>query len=128
MPNTATTAAKSTVIKIKVHFELITKDKLRKVIFGLEKDSPGDKVIWKIIFQLAEREKKTDPFSENIVDIEFEVDKQLNSNAENTALKGMTAFQQAHALGPAANDQKAAEAGEISQKKANKTTQDTLKK
>jgi len=118
----------STVVKIKVHFELLTKDKLRKVIFGLEKDTEGDKVTWTINFQLFEREKKTDPFGDPVVDISFEVDKVLHPNAEKTALTGMTALQQAHALGPAANDQKAADAGVISQKKANNTTQDTLKK
>ena len=118
----------STIIAIKVHFELITKDKLRRVIFGLEKDTEGDKVTWKINFQLFERDKKTDPWGDAIVDIEIEVDKQLNPNAERTALNGMTAGQQAHAAGPAAIDQKAAAAGEIPQAKANRTTQDTLKK
>jgi hypothetical protein len=118
----------STIIAIKVHFELITKDKLRRVIFGLEKDTVGDTVTWKINFQLFERDKNTDPWGDAIVDIEIEVDKQLHPNAERTALNGMTAGQQAHALGPAANDQKAADAGQIPQAKANLTTQDTLKK
>ncbi len=118
----------STVIAIKVHFELITHDKLRRVIFGLEKDTQGNKVIWKITFQLFERDKKTDPWGDAIVDIEIEVDKELHSKAEKTALTGMTPGQQAHALGPAADDQKAAEEGLIPQAKANRTTQNTLKK
>ena len=54
--------------------------------------------------------------------------KELHAKAEKTAIKGMTAGAQAHALGPAADDQKAAEAGEIPQTKADKTTQNTLKK
>jgi hypothetical protein len=118
----------STIIAIKVHFELITKDKLRRVIFGLEKDTQGEKVIWKISFQLFERDKKTDPWGDAIVDLEIEVDKVLHPNAEKTALKGMTAGQEAHAVGPAASDQKAADAGLLPQATANRTTQNTLKK
>lgn len=118
----------STVIAIKVNFELITKDRLRRVIFGLEKDNEGNKVTWKINFELYEREKKTDPWGDAIVKIAIQVDKELHPNAERTALKGMTPLQQAHALGPAADDQKAAAAGEIPQVKANRTTQNTLKK
>lgn len=118
----------STVIGIKVKFELITSDKLRKVIFGLEKNTQGTKVTWKINFEMFEREKKTDPFGDPIVNVEIEVDKELHPKAEQTALNGMTAGQQAHALGPAADDQKAAEEGEIPQAKANRTTQNTLKK
>jgi hypothetical protein len=53
---------KAKVIKIKVHFELNTPNGLRRVIFGLEKDSTsGDVEIWKIDFQLFERGKKSDP-------------------------------------------------------------------
>jgi len=118
----------STVIAIKVHFDLITNDKLRKVVFGLEKDTQGTKVIWKINFDLFERDKKTDPFGEAIVHVDIEVDKVLQPKAEKMALSGMTAGQQAHALGPAADDQKLAQDGEIPQEDADATTQATLKK
>ena len=118
----------STVIAIKVHFELITKDRKRRVMFGLEKDTQGTKVIWKINFDLFERDKKTDPWGDAIVHVDIEVDKVLHPKAEKMAVSGMTAGQQAHALGPAADDQKAAEAGEIPQKEADETTAATLKK
>ena len=121
-------ATSSTVIGIKVKFELITNDRLRKVMFGLEKNTVGNKVTWKIDFEMFEREKKTDPFGDAIVKVEIEVDKELHPKAEKVALTGMTAGQQAHALGPAADNQKAAEAGELPQSKADRTTQNTLKK
>jgi hypothetical protein len=121
-------ATSSTVIGIKVKFELVTNDRLRKVMFGLEKTTVGNKVTWKITFELFERDKKTDPFGEHIVNVEVQVDKELHPKAEKIALAGMSAGQQAHALGPAADDQKAAEAGELSQSKADRTTQNTLKK
>ena len=121
-------ATKATVIKLKVNFELNTPNGLRKVIFGLEKDATsGTTVVWTINFQLFERAKKTDPWGDAIVTLNVEVDKALNSKAEK-ASKGLTAGQSAHALGPAADDAKAAEDGEIDPEDAQATIQNTLKK
>jgi hypothetical protein len=61
------------------------------------------------------------------VTLNFEVDKALNAKAEK-ASKGLTAAQSAHALGPAAEDAKAAEEGEIEPEEAETTVQNTLKK
>lgn len=121
-------ATKATVIKMKIHFELNTPNGLRRVIFGLEKDATsGTTVVWTINFQLFERAKKTDPYGDAIVTLDVEVDKALNAKAEK-ASKGLTAAQSAHALGPAADDAKAAEDGEIDQEDAEQTVQNTLKK
>ena len=121
-------ATTSNVIKLKIHFELNTPNGLRRVIFGLEKDATsGTTVSWTINFQLFERAKKTDPYGDAIVTLDVEVDKALNSKAEKAA-KGLTAGQSAHALGPAADDAKAAQEGEIDEEEAQQTVQNTLKK
>ena len=121
-------ATTATVIKLKVNFQLNTPNGLRRVIFGLEKDATSGKiVVWTINFQLFERAKKSDPFGDPIVSLDVEVDKALNAKAEKAA-KGLTAGQSAHALGPAAEDAKAAEDGEIDQEDAQQTIQNTLKK
>jgi hypothetical protein len=121
-------ATTATVIKLKVNFQLNTPNGLRRVIFGLEKDATSGNVVqWSINFQLFERAKKSDPFGDPIVSLDVEVDKALNSKAEKAA-KGLTAGQSAHALGPAAEDAKAAEAGEIDEADAQETVQNTLKK
>ena len=121
-------ATTANIIKLKVHFELNTPNGLRRVIFGLSKDaSSGKTVTWTIDFQLFERAKKSDPYGDAIVTLNVEVDKALNSKAEKAA-KGLTAGQSAHALGPAADDAKAAEAGEIDEEEAQETVQNTLKK
>ena len=121
-------ATTATVIKLKVNFQLNTPNGLRRVIFGLEKDATSGNVVkWTINFQLFERSKKSDPFGDPIVSLDVEVDKALNAKAEKAA-KGLTAGQSAHALGPAAEDAKAAEAGEIDQEDAQQTIQNTLKK
>ena len=121
-------ATTPTVLKLKVNFQLNTPNGLRRVIFGLEKDATsGTTVTWTINFQLFERAKKSDPFGDPIVSLDVEVDKALNSKAEKAA-KGLTAGQSAHALGPAADDAKAAEQGEIDEEDAQQTIQNTLKK
>ena len=120
--------AKSTIIKLKVNFELNTPNGLRKVIFGLEKDATqGDVVSWTINFQLFERAKKTDPWGDAIVTLNVNVDKKLFPKAE-AASQGLTPGQSAHALGPAADDARAASDGEIDQEEAEDTVQNTLKK
>jgi hypothetical protein len=118
----------SQVIAIKVRFELTTNDRLRRVVFGLEKDTQGTTVTWKIDFQLFERDKKTDPFGDAIVVLDVEVDKTLSSKAEKAAIQGLTPGQTGHALGPAADDAKDAQAGAIDPEDAKATVQNTLKK
>jgi hypothetical protein len=123
----AAPVSKANIIKIKVNFQLNTPNGLRRVIFGLEKDTQGTLVVWTINFQLFERQKKTDPFGDAIVTLDVEVDKTLNPKAEKAA-KGLSAKQTAHALGPAADDAKAAEDGEIDKDEAQGTVQNTLNK
>ena len=123
---TAAAAKKSSVIGVKVRFELITKDKLRRVVFGLEKDTEGNVVLWKIDFELFERDKKGDPWAEAVIVLQVELKKALNAKAEK-ALKGLTPGQSAHALGPAADDAKAAREGEIDEDEAKETVANTLR-
>lgn len=119
---------KSTIIKLKVNFELNTPNGLRRVIFGLEKDATsGSVVVWTINFQLFERTKKSDPYGDAIVTLNVEVDKALFPKAEKAA-QGLSPAQSAHALGPAAEDAKAAADGEIDEEEAQETVQNTLKK
>jgi len=120
-----------TVIAIKVNFELNTPNGLRRVVFGLEKDTKQKEkvVVWLIHFQLFERTKTSDPFGDPIVKLDVEVDKELFDKAEATSKKkALSAGQTAHVLGPAANDAKAAKAGEIEQEDADDTIQNALKK
>ena len=62
---------------------------LRRVIFGLEKDTQGSIVVWKIAFQLRERAKKTDAFGDAIVTLTVKVTKELHDKAEK-ASKALT--------------------------------------
>jgi hypothetical protein len=119
---------KSTIIKLKVNFELNTPNGLRKVIFGLEKDATAGNIVkWSIDFQLFQRSKKSDPWGDAIVTLNVDVDKKLFPRAE-AASQGLSASQTAHALGPAADDAAAAAEGEIDQEEAQDTVQNTLNK
>jgi hypothetical protein len=120
--------SKPQVIAIKVKFTLNAKNGLRRVSFGLEKDTDGSDIKWVIKFQLFERDKKTDDFGDAIVDLDVEVDEKLNAKAETVAKNGLTTGQSAFALGPASDDAKAAANGEIAQDEANDTIQSTLSK
>jgi hypothetical protein len=120
--------AKRVVVGIKVKFELNSKNGLRRVIFGLEKDMEGDDIEWKIHFELFERDKKTDPYTDPLVSLDVEVDTRLHGKAEATAHDGLTPPQAAHALGPAADDTKGTITGEVDEDDAKDTVQATLKK
>lgn len=117
-----------TIIAIKVHFELNTPDRLRRVIFGFEKDTQDEEIIWKINFQLFERDKKTDAFGDAIVILDVEVDEVLHPKAEKAAINGLTPGQSAHALGPAADDAKAVQDGDLDEDDAKQSVQATLRK
>jgi hypothetical protein len=119
---------KRIIVGIKVKFELNSKNGLRRVIFGLEKDTQGDDVLWKIDFELFERDKKSDPYGDALINLDIEVDAKLNKKAEDTAHNGLTPGQAAHTLGPAADDAKAAASGELDQNEASDTVQATLRK
>jgi len=120
--------AKRVVVGIKVKFELNSKNGLRRVIFGLEKDMDGDEIDWKIHFELFERDKKSDPYTDPLVSLDVEVDTKLHVKAETTAHDGLTPPQAAHALGPAADDAKGTTTGEVDKDDAKDTVQATLKK
>ena len=96
-------APKRELVKIHVKLTLKTPDGLRRVGFELEKDTSDEgAVTWKITFQLFEREKKSDPFGDALVDLLVEVDSKLNAKAQAMADEGMTPSQAGFALGPAA--------------------------
>jgi hypothetical protein len=119
---------KHIIVGIKVRLVLNAKNGLRRVLFGLEKDTEGEAVKWIINFQLFEREKRSDEYTDALVSLDVEVDSVLHAKAEIAAKSGLTPPQVAHALGPAANDALAAESGELEPEEAEATIQQTLKK
>lgn len=121
----------SSLKSISVDIEVMTKDRLRKVVFGLDKTTADDgEVTWSLDFSLFEREKKTDEFGDPLVKLEAVIVKKANfDKAEATALTGrFKAEQTEHALGPAANDAKRFKEGKIPREKAEATAERTIAK
>src|SRR5687768_163526 len=103
---------KADIIGIHVKVTINAKNGLRRVVFSLKKETEGDELTWTIVFQLFERAKKSEEFGDALVDVSVEVDQKLHKQAEGIAKKqALTTGQAAHALGPAADDAKAAEEG-----------------
>ena len=121
----------STLKSISVDIEVMTKDRLRKVVFGLDKATADDgDVIWTINFALFEREAKSDDFGDALVNLDAVIVNNENfDKAETTASVGrLTAAQTEHALGPAAVDAKRFKEGQISREKAEATAERTVAK
>jgi hypothetical protein len=114
-------------IEIKVSFVLDTPDGLRRITFGLEKDTDGVTVNWTISFVLFERTDPTKAFVDPIVSLDVFVSEALHAKAAVAAQNGLTPQQTAHATGPAANAAQAAQAGTMPQPVANNIIQNTLK-
>lgn len=123
--------AGSTLKSISIDIEVMTRDRLRKVVFGLNKQTAdsGD-VTWTIDFKLFERDTKTDDFGDPLVKLDAVVVKKANfDKAQATAVAGkFTAAQTEHALGPAAVDAKRFQDGKIPQEKAEATAERTIAK
>jgi hypothetical protein len=121
----------STIKSISVDIEVLTKDRLRKVVFGLDKvTSDAGEVTWTINFELFERTKKDEPFGDPIVNLDAVVVKKAHvEQAEDTATAGtFTKTQAEHALGPAAVDAKRFKDGKIPREKAESTVERTVAK
>jgi hypothetical protein len=101
---------KRVVVSLAVNFELNTTNGLRRVVFGLEKDTKGSDVQWQIHFTLFERAKRTDPFGDPVVKLDVNVDTTLAVNAEAMAHSKPTPEQAAEIIGPVSEDAKAAKA------------------
>ena len=115
------------IIFIKVDLVLNAKNGLRRVIFGLEKDTQGDVIEWKINFQLFERASTAVDYGDALVSLDVDVKSEFQDKAEIAAKKGLTAKQIAHAVGPAADDAKDTLNGAVDPADAADTVQATLK-
>lgn len=120
--------ATRTVKSISVDLEVMTADRLKKIIFGLDKSTEEDEERWVIEFQLLQRERKTDDFGDPLVKLSIDVTRANNTLAEETAIKGLNSRQSAHLLGPGLTDAQRLHEGKITEKRAATTVQRTLPK
>ena len=121
-------AATKTLKSISVDLEVMTADRLKKVIFGLDKSTDQEEVHWTIDFQFLQREKKTDEFGDPLVKLSIDVKKSNNELAEETATKGLTSSQSEHLLGPGVAAAQRLNEGKTTEDKAAAVVERTLPK
>lgn len=117
---------KRVVVSLAVNFELNTTNGLRRVIFGLEKDTQGGQVEWQIHFSLFERAKRTDDFGPPIVKVDVDVKTELQANADALAHSKPSPEQAAEIVGPVSEDAKALKKNEISKPEFDESAQTVL--
>jgi len=117
-----------TLKSISVDLEVMTSDRLRKIVFGLDKATADAVVTWTIDFRLFEREQKTVDFGDPIVKLAVEVQAKYADRAEVTAQKGLSTAQVDHLLGPALRGARRLAQGELAQEKVEATVERTLAK
>lgn len=121
-------AGTKTLKSISVDLEVMTADRLKKVIFGLDKSADADGIHWSIDFQFLQRDKKIDMFGDPLVKLSIDVKKSNNELAEQTALKGLSASQTEHLLGPAVVAAQRLNDGQTTEEKAAAIVERTLPK
>jgi len=117
-----------TLKSISVDLEVMTTDRLKKIIFGLDKSIEDEEIQWVIEFQFLQRDNKTDPFGDPLVKLSIDVKKSNEQAAEETASKGLNNPQASHLLGPGLADTQRFRDGKIPEDKLAATVQRTLPK
>jgi hypothetical protein len=120
--------ATKNIKSISVDFEVMTPDRLSKIIFGLDKATDAETVDWTIEFQFLEREKKTEEFGDPLVNLTIKVKRANQSLAEDTALKGLNSRQTDHLLGPAMVAARRLQEGKTAEEKVAANVERTLSK
>jgi hypothetical protein len=113
------------LVKIHVQFTILPPDQLKQIVFGLNKDTVGDVVSWKITFALSTREKKTDALVK-IIEAEVDADLKDAPIAEETADKGVNKPQSDHLTLNVATAAERLKAGKIKQATFDRTLKGTL--
>ena len=80
-----------------VRFKIVTPDKLRQIVFTLEKDQDAQNNSWNITFALNERDKPEDDFSE-VIQLAVAVDHNDDDKAMASFKHGLDSDQHAQAL------------------------------
>jgi hypothetical protein len=117
-----------TLKSISVDLEVMTPDRLKKIVFGLDKSTDAEGVHWAIDFQFFQRDSKTAAFGDPLVKLVIDVKKSHHALAEETAVKGLNTRQTDHLLGPAAVAAQRLQEGKTTEDKVAATVERTLPK
>ena len=115
------------ILSIHVVVDVMTKDRLRKFSFGLDKSTDGDDVDnWVVHFKLFERDSKTAEFDEAVIDIDVDLKTKNFPNAEETASKGFNQAQTERTLVQVATASDKLKAGKADESKVAKAVESVI--
>ena len=90
----AIAATTKVVVGLSVKLEVITKDKLRKFVFGVEKTRENDVDMWSVDFELLDRRSPTADFGRVVfLDVDLDLKKIAATDVQTTAEKGLNQSQ-----------------------------------
>jgi hypothetical protein len=123
-------ATKKVLVALSVRIDVLNSTKLKKFSFQLDKTMPeANTEKWAIVFDLFEREKKSDAFSEATIHVLIDVSLENVAKTEKTALADdFTVKQTQHVLTVVAAAAKQLKAGEITQEEFNAAVEATMVK
>lgn len=126
----AAAATKKVIVALSVRIDVLNSTKLKKFSFQLDKTTPeADKEKWTILFDLFERDKKSDEFSEPSIHVKIDVSLENVAKTEKTALADdFTVRQTQHVVTVVAAAAKQLKAGEITQDEFNAVVEATMAK
>lgn len=118
-------ATKKVLVGLSVKLEVITKDKLRKFVFGVQKTQKGAIEAWSVDFELLDRATASAEFSRIVfLDVDLDLKKVAVKDVETTANKGLNKQQVEFVLSSVAEDAGRLKAGSIKDTRMRRTVSD----
>jgi hypothetical protein len=116
---------KKELVGLAVKLEVLTKDRLRKFIFGIQKTQKNDTDAWSVDFELLDRPKDTGDFTRIVfLDVDLDLKKVAAADVDATASKGFNKGQVEFVLSSVASDADKLKAGKIKDSRLKKTIGD----
>jgi hypothetical protein len=116
---------KKVLVALSVQLEVLTKDKLRKFVFGLKKTQDGDLDKWSVSFELLDRATADAQFARALfLDVDLDLKKVPVEAVEATADKGLNKPQVEHVLTAVGPDADKLAEGKIKEVRMKRTVTD----
>jgi len=123
MPPAAVT--KKVLVALSVQLEVLTKDKLRKFVFGLKKTQENDLDKWSVSFELLDRAKADAQFARAVfLDVDLDLKKVPVEAVQATADKGLNKAQVEYTLTAVGPDADKLAQGKIKESRMARTVGD----
>jgi hypothetical protein len=119
--------ATRSLVAVSVKLEVLSKDKLKKFVFGLTKAKDGDVDKWTMDFEMLDRAKASDAFARAfLLDVDLDLKKVPAADLEATAEKGLNKSQVDFTRTAVEADAEKFKAGKIKESRMKKTATEVI--